>query len=57
MVRTMKVVDLQLYRNKRTLETIGKKMASLALLPHQDTARQMKSCFKQWIEVSKKEVC
>lgn len=48
----MKVVDLALYRNKKLVEALEKKIGLLALSPGSPAVREMKICFSQWIKMS-----
>ncbi len=50
----MKVVDLQLYRSRKAVEELEKKLGQLALVPTVGSVREMKLCFKEWLQVNKK---
>jgi hypothetical protein len=45
----MKVIDLQIYRNRRAIEVLEKRIGQLALVPGVGSVREMKQCFKQWL--------
>lgn len=45
----MKVIDLQIYRNRKMVEGLEKRIGQLALTPSVGSVREMKQCFKQWL--------
>lgn len=50
----MKVIDLQLYRNKRIIKELEKRISFLYLNQCDGAAREIKLCFKQWVKANSK---
>ena len=50
----MKVIDLQLYRSRREIKKLEKRVVQLALMSPVGGAREMKMCFKEWLKISSK---
>jgi hypothetical protein len=50
----MKVIDLQFYRTKKTVEALEKRIGRLALESGVGSVREMKTCFKEWLKISSK---
>jgi hypothetical protein len=48
----MKVIDLQLYRNRKAIEALEKRIGQLALAPRVGSVREMKTCFSKWLKAS-----
>jgi hypothetical protein len=48
----MKVIDIQIYRNRKTLRLLEQRIGELALTPCLNSGKQMKTCFKEWLKVS-----
>jgi hypothetical protein len=48
----MKVVDLQLYRSRRVIEALEKKIGELAMVPKVGSVRELKTCFKEWLKMN-----
>jgi len=48
----MKVIDLQLYRSRRAIEGLEKKIGELAMVPKVGSARELKTCFKEWLRMN-----
>jgi hypothetical protein len=46
----MKVVDLNLYRNKKLIANLEKRIGELALSQNNTSVREMKYCFKEWLK-------
>jgi len=47
----MKVIDLQLYRSRRLIEALGKRVGELALSSKVGAVNEMKLCFREWLKV------
>lgn len=45
----MKVVDLQLYRNRRAILELEQRIGHLALSAELGTADKLKLCFREWL--------
>lgn len=48
----MKVIDIQIYRQRRELRLLEQKIGELALTQGINAGRHMKTCFKEWLRVS-----
>jgi len=48
----MKIVDLSLYRTRRTIENLEKRIGELAITPEIGVVRKMKTCFKEWLKMN-----
>ena len=48
----MKVIDIQIYRNKKILENLEKRIGELSLASKSGVAKEIKTCFKEWIKIS-----
>jgi hypothetical protein len=48
----MKVIDLQLYRNRKVIESLEKRIGELALSSEIGGVRQIKFYFKEWLKAS-----
>ena len=51
----MKVIDLQYYRTKKEVEKLEKRIGELALVSSAGTVKEMKTCFKEWLQFSHKK--
>lgn len=45
----MKVIDLNLYRIRKEITTLEKRIGQLALEAEEGSARKLKTCFKEWL--------
>jgi hypothetical protein len=45
----MKVIDLQIYRNRRAIENLEKRISEHALHSRTGSVSVIKTCFKEWI--------
>lgn len=50
----MKVVDLQLYRAKRTAVALEKRIGELVTTTEAGVVRKIKTCFKLWLKMNTK---
>jgi len=48
----MKIVDLNRYRTRRTIEKLEKRIGELAITPQIGVVREMKTCFKEWLKMN-----
>jgi hypothetical protein len=48
----MKVVDIQIYRTKKVIEDLEKKIGELSLSSETGNVRQIKYYFKEWLRVN-----
>jgi hypothetical protein len=48
----MKVIDIQIYRDRREQKLLEKQIGEIAITPTVDSARKIKVCFAQWIKNS-----
>ncbi len=48
----MKVIDIQIYRERREQKLLEKQIGEIAITPTVDSARKIKVCFTQWIKNS-----
>ena len=48
----MKIVELQLYRSRKAILELERKLGQLALTPRVGSIREMKTCFKQWLKMN-----
>ena len=47
----MKVIDIEIYRRKRELRRLEEKIGELSLSHRLGSARQIKTCFKEWLKI------
>ena len=48
----MKIIDLQLYRNRKIIEGLEKKIGELSLSSEIGGVRQIKYYFKEWLRIN-----
>lgn len=48
----MKVIDLTLYRSRKLIETLEKRVGQLALSPKVGSISEMKTCFREWLKMT-----
>jgi hypothetical protein len=48
----MKIIDLGMYRTRRVIENLEKRIGELASTPTIGAVRQMKICFKEWLKIN-----
>jgi hypothetical protein len=46
----MKVIDLQIYRNKKAIEALEKRISEHALQSRAGSVKEIKTCFREWIK-------
>jgi hypothetical protein len=46
----MKVIDLQIYRSRKAVENLEKRISEHALQSRNGSVSIMKTCFKEWIK-------